>query len=428
MRARVGGQPLRLLPTRRLGPMFWAQFAGALNDNLLKNAYVILVAYRGAQSVETIELIVTIATAIFILPYFLFSATAGEIADKYEKTRTLQRIKLAEIGVVLLGGLSLLWGGIAFQLFVLFLLGVQATFFGPVKYAILPELLTTGELVDGNALIDAGTFVAILIGTIAGGLLILAPHGGAITFAALLVVSCGGYGVSLMVPPTGSAAPDLQFTPNLVALTWDVVARARARLRVWRAVLGISWFWLVGAAVLSQFPNFAKEYLGADNQVVTLFLALNCIGIGVGCFAASRILKGEISLRLLPWSALAMAAFTADLWWASPPAQTASNLAGAAAFLAMSAHWRIVGDLVGVAVAAGIFVVPLYALMQAESEPAARSRVVAANNILNALFIVAAGGGSALMLALGSPVPAIFLALAIANAALAAVLWIGARR
>jgi acyl-[acyl-carrier-protein]-phospholipid O-acyltransferase / long-chain-fatty-acid--[acyl-carrier-protein] ligase len=420
----VGGKPLRLLPTKRLGPLFWAQFAGALNDNLLKNAYVILVAYRGATSAGAIELIVTVATAIFILPYFLFSATAGEIADKYEKTRALQRIKLAEIGVVLLGGVSLLWGGIVFQLFVLFLLGVQATFFGPVKYAILPELLATGELVDGNALIDAGTFIAILVGTIAGGLLILLPRGGILTFAVLLVVSCASYAASRFIPSTSSAAPGLRLSANLIFLTWEVVALARARPRVWGAVLGISWFWLVGAAVLSQFPNFAKGYLAAGNQVVTLFLALNCIGIGVGCFACSRILKGEISLRLLPWSALAMAAFTADLWWASPPANVPSELAGAAAFLAQPGHWRIVGDLFGVAVAAGLFVVPLYAIMQAESEEKARSRVVAANNILNALFIVAAGGGSALMLALGSGVPAIFLVLAGSNAALAAALWL----
>ena len=417
-----GHAALSLLPTRRLGPLFWALFAGAMNDNLLKNAYVILVAYREAQTGQATEIVVTIATAVFILPYFLFSALAGEIADKYEKSWLLRQTKLAEIGVVTLGALSLLGDNIVFQLGVLFLLGVQATVFGPVKYAVLPELMPETELLAANALVDAGTFLAILIGTIVGGLLILVPGGRFATGGALLALALFGYGASRFIPATGKAQGIVRLRANILASSWDVAGQARARPEVWRAVLGISWFWLVGAALISQFPNYAKEYLGANNHVVTLFLALNSIGIGCGSLAANRILRGAISARLVPWSALAMGVFTFDLWLASPAPQTATALTGIAAFLAIAGHWRIVGDLVGVALSAGIFVVPLYAIMQARSAESERARVVAGNNILNALFIVVAGGGSAIMLKLGSSVPAIFLVLGLTNAALAAAL------
>ncbi|HEV2265163.1 MAG TPA: MFS transporter [Stellaceae bacterium] len=417
-----GHAALSLLPTRRLGPLFWALFAGAMNDNLLKNAYVILVAYREAQTGQATEIVVTIATAIFILPYFLFSALAGEIADKYEKSWLLRQTKLAEIGVVTLGALSLLGDNIVFQLGVLFLLGVQATVFGPVKYAVLPELMPETELLAANALVDAGTFLAILIGTIVGGLLILVPGGRFATGGALLALALFGYGTSWFIPATGKAQGTVRLRANILASSWDIVGQAHARPEVWRAVLGISWFWLVGAALISQFPNYAKEYLGANNHVVTLFLALNSIGIGCGSLAANRILRGAISARLVPWSALAMGVFTFDLWLASPAPQTATALTGIAAFLAIAGHWRIVGDLVGVALSAGIFVVPLYAIMQARSAESERARVVAGNNILNALFIVVAGGGSAIMLKLGSGVPAIFLVLGLTNAALAAAL------
>lgn len=417
-----GHAALSLLPTRRLGPLFWALFAGAMNDNLLKNAYVILVAYREAQAGQATEIIITVATAVFILPYFLFSALAGEIADKYEKSWLLRQTKLAEIGVVTLGALSLLGDNIVFQLGVLFLLGVQATVFGPVKYAVLPELMPETELLAANALVDAGTFLAILIGTIVGGLLILVPGGRFATGGALLALAVFGYGVSWLIPATGKALSTVRLRINILASSWQVAGQARERPEVWRAVLGISWFWLVGAALISQFPNYAKEYLGANNHVVTLFLALNSIGVGCGSLAANRILRGAISARLVPWSALAMGIFTFDLWLASPAPHTATALTGITAFLASPGNWRIVGDLVGVALSAGIFAVPLYAIMQARSAESERARVVAGNNILNALFIVAAGGGSAVMLKLGSGVPTIFLVLGVTNAALAAAL------
>ncbi len=307
-------------------------------------------------------------------------------------------------------------------------MGIQATFFGPIKYALLPELLKRSELVDGNALIEAGTFLGILSGTIAGGLLILLPGGAAGTSAALLALSLGGFGASLMLPATRPAAPRLRVQWNIAALTWEILCEARRKRKVWLAVLGISWFWLVGAALLSQFPNFAKEYLQAGNQVVTLFLTLNSIGVGLGSLLVSRILQGRISAVLVPWSALGMAAFAADLWWNGGSVSAPGHFMEAAEFLSYPAHWRILADLFALAVCAGVYIVPLYVIMQAESDKNSRSRVVAANNIVNALFIVIAGAGSALMLKLGSGVPAIFLSVGLLNAALAATILIRARR
>jgi acyl-[acyl-carrier-protein]-phospholipid O-acyltransferase/long-chain-fatty-acid--[acyl-carrier-protein] ligase len=409
---------LRLLGTRRLLPLFVTQFLGALNDNLFKNALVILVAYRETDSSAETEIIVTIATGLFILPYFLFSATAGQLADKYEKTALLRLIKLWEVGVMVLATVGFLIDDLDFQLAILFFLGVQATFFGPVKYGILPDLLPEAELMEGNALIEAGTFLAILIGTIAGGLLILAPQGKAMVSASLLVFAIGGWCVSFFIPPATRAAPDLRLNINPAAETWTVLRQANENHAVRWSIFGISWFWLFGAAMLSQFPNYAKGVLGADNQVVTLFLTLNSVGIGIGALICGRVLHGQLSPRLVPAAALGMAAFGFDLWLAGGrPAGSA--LLDAAQFVALPANWRILFDLTGVALSAGIFVVPLYVIMQARSAPSHRSRIVAANNVWNALFMVAAAAASALMLKAGLGVTSIFLALALGNLGLA---------
>src|ERR1700722_11366598 len=246
--------------------------------------------------------------------------------------------------------------------------------------------------------------------------------------AALLALSLGGFGASLMIPATRRVTPRLHIRWNIGALIWEIIDQARRKRKVWLAVLGISWFWLVGAAMLSQFPNFAKIYLGAGNQVVTLFLTLNSIGIGLGSLLVSKILKGRISARLVPWSALGMAVFAVDLWWNGGGVHGPGPLMEMAEFLAYPAHWRILADLFGLALCGGIYVVPLYVIMQAESEETGRSRVVAANNIVNALLIVVAGGGSALMLKYGSGVPAIFLSVGLLNAALVAAILIKTRR
>jgi len=414
-----GGQ-LRLLASRRLLPFFCVQFLGAVNDNLFKNALVILVAYRATQSSTATEIIVTIATALFILPYFLFSATAGQLADKYAKAGLVRIVKLWEVGVMVLAAAGFALANTAFLLGILFFLGVQATFFGPVKYGILPELLAPDELMAGNALVEAGTFLAILIGTIAGGLLILAPYGIVTVTATLLVFAVAGWAASLAIPRTASAAPGLRLSWNIATETWAILRHVQERRELLWPILGISWFWAVGVGYLAQFPNYAKDVLGANNEVVTLFLTLFSVGIGVGSMLCGKLQKGEINARLVPWGGFAMALFALDLSFAGAGARSDAPLVGVLSFLGVAGHWRIVFDLFAIALGGGIFVVPLYAIMQARSEEQQRARVVAANNVLNALSMVLCGAISALMLQLGSGVMGIFLALAIGNFIVAA--------
>jgi acyl-[acyl-carrier-protein]-phospholipid O-acyltransferase/long-chain-fatty-acid--[acyl-carrier-protein] ligase len=414
---------LRLLFSQRLAGLFVAQFLGALNDNLLKNALVIQVAYGSSSSATDVEVLVTVATALFILPYFLFSATAGELADKFAKMQLVRTLKLWEIGVMILAAAGFIFhGGIGIGLTILFLLGVQAAFFGPVKYGILPELLAADELLAGNAMIEAGTFLAILIGTIAGGLLILMGNGPAIVSATLLVCAVGGWIASLCIPRTEGRASDLRLNLNIAAETWKVLRYANERPEMRWIILGNSWFWFVGVALVSQFPNYAKDVLGANNQIVTLFLTLNSLGVGAGSLLASRLLRGKISARLVPFAALGMAVFVGDLWL-TDGRYSGIGLMDAGQFLAIGQNWRVSFDLFAVAVAAGVFVVPLYALMQAKSDSEHRSRIVAANNVWNAMFMVGAGLGSAVMLKLGAGVTGIFLVVGVANLAVALGSW-----
>jgi len=418
----MGATQLRLLASRRLLGLFVAQFCGALNDNLLKNALVIQVAYRDAASSTDLEITVTIATALFILPYFLFSATAGQLADKFEKAHLIRLLKLWEIAVMVLAGIGFAFDSIGFGLTVLFLLGVQAAFFGPVKYGILPELLAPEDLLSGNAVIEAGTFLAILIGTIVGGILIMLAKGPLLVAAAVLAFSAAGWVASLFIPRVGRAAPALRVNPNIAAETWRVLRYARENPVVRWTIFGNSWFWFVAVAMVSQFPNYTKDVLGANNEVVTFFLTVNSIGIGAGSMLAGRLLRGALTARLVPLSAVAMAVFAGDLWLADGT-RLGPGFIGIAEFLIRAENWRISFDLLAISLAAGVFVVPLYAIMQARSEVSHRSRVVAANNVWNALFMVGAGLGSALMLKLGAGVTDIFLAVAVANIGVAAATW-----
>ena len=417
---------IKLLRERRFLPLFVTQFLGAVNDNLLKTALVTLITYKAFADPTTTKIVVAIATAIFIFPYFPLSATAGQLADKFEKAALIRWIKLWEVGVMVLATLGFALGGTAFIIFelaVLLFLGVQATFFGPVKYGILPDLLGSEDLMGGNALIEAGTFLAILLGTIAGGLLIVAPYGEAIVCAALLSFAAGGWAVSFLIPKTGRAAPQLRVNPNIWDETMAIIRFATARRDLRLSIIAISWFWLVGAVFLSQFPTYAKDTLGANAEVETLFLAMFSVGIGAGAVLCGRWLRGEVSARLAPVGALGMTLFTVDLFFASERVAGASGetLIGLVQFLSHLGNWRLTFDLFMIALSGGLFTVPLYALIQARSEESHRSRVVAANNVLNALFIVASGAVSAVMLKLGLTVTQIFLIIGIANAAAAVV-------
>jgi acyl-[acyl-carrier-protein]-phospholipid O-acyltransferase/long-chain-fatty-acid--[acyl-carrier-protein] ligase len=427
---------LHLLKSRRFLPLFITQFLGAVNDNLLKVALVTLVTFSpnyqiGSDGTEK-DIIIAIATAVFIFPYFPLSATAGQLADKFEKASLIRWVKLWEVGVMLLatvGFLMLRHRSFAyFELGVLFLLGVQATVFGPVKYGILQNLLGREDLMAGNALIEAGTFLAILIGTIAGGLLPISAVGEhwigpEVVSATLLVCAVLGWAASWFVPRVERAAPDLRINPNIWQETLAIIRFATKRRDLKLTIIAISWFWLVGAVFLSQFPIYTSDTLGADQTVQTLLLAMFSIGIGAGSVLCGRLLRGEISARLAPLGAVGMFLFTLDLYFANAHivAGTEGSPLGIAGFLSHPAHWRVLGDLFMIALSGGLFTVPLYALLQARSEESHRSRVVAANNIINAIFIVISGVVSAALLALHLTVPQVFLVIGVFNAVAAVV-------
>ena len=414
----------RLLASRRFLPLFVAQFLGAANDNVFKNALVILVVYRlGSQGGLAPQVLVTMAAGLFILPFFLFSATAGQLSDRLEKSRLLRLVKLAEVAVAVLAVWALATANVAAMMAVLFLFGLQATFFGPLKYAVLPEYLAETELIGGNALIEGGTFLAILLGTIAGGVLVVVDGGIAIVSVLVVVLALGGFAASLFLPKAHPGKAEVLIGANIWRETMGVLTLIRQRRDVFLSVLGISWFWLVGGTYLAQLPAFAKTVLGADEHAVTLMLTVFSLGIGIGSVLCGWLLKGEISARHVPFAALGMSVFALDLWLASGSgAPDGTTLAGLGAFLARPGTWRVLADLLGLAIAGGIYIVPLYAILQARSDEAERARAIAANNIMNAAFMVVSAVAAAAMLVADFTVPQVFLAVAVAN--LGAALYI----
>jgi acyl-[acyl-carrier-protein]-phospholipid O-acyltransferase/long-chain-fatty-acid--[acyl-carrier-protein] ligase len=408
---------LHILTSRRFLPLFLAQFLGAFNDNLFRNALIILVTFHHALAGGLGErTLATLATGIVMLPFFLFSATAGRFADKFEKQRLIVATKGAEIAIMALAAVGFFAGSIVIMLAALFLMGAHSTFFGPVKYSILPVHLKSSELLSGNALIEAATFLAILLGTLAGGVLILQDRGIALVTALSLAVALAGFGASLFIPRAPSAAPELKLGFNILADTREMLRHATARRDIFLAVLGISWFWLIGATFLAQLPAFAKNVLGGDEHVVTLFLAAFSIGIGIGSMLCSRLLKGEASVRYVPAAALAMTLFIIDLSVSAwRLAATGGSLLSLGEFLSHPSAWRVLADLLLLACAGGFYIVPLNVLLQERSEPASRSRVIAANNILNALFMVIGALIAVGLIRLHFSVPRLFLTFGILN-------------
>ncbi len=413
-----------LLKTRRFLPLFVTQFFGAFNDNLFKNAMVVLITYVLAEQANlNAQLMVTLAAGLFILPFFLFSATAGKLADKYEKSRLIRIIKIAEIFIMAAASLGLYFGDITLLLIVLFALGAQSAFFGPLKYSILPAHLQKDELISGNALIETGTFLAILLGTIIGGLLILA-EGGVFKVSLLMFALSGlGYVASRSIPLARAAAPEINIDWNIVSATWKIVQQSRKRSDVFLSIIGISWFWFVGATFLAQFPTFAKDILFSDEQVVTLFLAVFSIGIGVGSMLCNRLFDGEVTGSYASTAALGMAVFTIALYYfaSNYVPINADVLNNATSFLQSWRAWAIIISLFFIAVSGGIYIVPLYAIMQDRTDRNETARVVAANNIMNALFMVASALFTLVLLSLSWSVMVVFLITGLINFPVAAL-------
>lgn len=413
-----------LLAQRRFAPFFWTQFLGAANDNIYKNALIIFVAYHAAaQTTLDANTLVNLAAGLFILPFMLFSATAGQLADKYEKSRLIRFIKMLEIGIMIMGAVGFLLPSLLLLFVALFLMGVHSTLFGPVKYAILPQHLRNDELVGGNGLVEMGTFVAILLGTIAGGLLVAVPGvGPLLAGCAAIGVAIAGWLVSRAIPLTPAVAPALAINWNPFTETWRNIRFAYGNRIVWLSMLGISWFWFYGATFLTQFPNFAKNVLGGNEHVVTFLLALFSVGIGTGSLLCERLSGRKVEIGLVPFGSIGLTVFAIDLWFATSDMQ-ATSLVGVAEFLAGPGHWRVVLDLVLIGLFGGFFIVPLYALIQERSDPAYRSRIIAANNILNAIFMVASAGLAIVLLGSGLSIPYLFLVTGILNAAVALFIY-----
>ncbi len=408
-----------LLCQRRFAPFFWTQFLGAANDNLYKFALTVLVTYQLQVDWLPASMAGLVIGALFILPYLLFSATSGQLADKIEKTRLIRLVKWLEIAIMLTACYGFAVGHVPLLLACIFLMGLHSTLFGPVKFAYLPQHLSERELTGGNGMVEMGTFVAILLGNVAGGVLIAVPESGAHlagwTCVALAVL---GRAIAQYVPRSPAPDPQLRINWNPFSETWRNLKLAHGNLVVFRSLLGISWMWFFGAVFLSQFPSFAKDVLHGDEHVASALLVVFSVGIGIGSLLCEMLGRRHVEIGLVPLGAIGMSVFAVDLYFASrglPP----GPVMGLAEFVARPAHWRVMADLALLSLFAGLYSVPMYALIQLRSETTHRARIIAANNILNALFMIASSVIAGALLAAGLSVEEVFLCVGLANAVVA---------
>jgi len=414
-----------LLLDGRFSPFFFTQFLGALNDNYFKTALGILVVY----SKHTVfgvapEQFVALTSAVFMLPYFLFSATGGLLSDKLAKHRYVRVIKIAEILIMSLACIGFLTAQYELLLVVLFLMGTQSALFGPVKYAILPQLVSKKKLVGGNALVEMGTYLAILTGTIIGGLLIMKDGGVEFVASTLVVLAVLGWLTSRRIGECPAQNPDLKLTLDPVMPTLRVLKLTASTRIIFLTILGITWFWCLGIALLSLFPSYTEGVLGADEMVATYFLALFSIGIATGSVLCERLSKHRLELGIVPIGAVGMSLFSADLWWIGIPWESSADVhIGLVEFLSRFAGWRITFDLFLLAVFGGIFIVPLYTILQQRTSPDNRSQVIAGNNIVNALFMVLISVGLIIAQGMGFNEPSLFLILSALNAITAFIVF-----
>jgi 1-acyl-sn-glycerol-3-phosphate acyltransferase len=413
-----------LLSQRRFAPFFGTQFFGALNDNIFRNGLVILITFQGVRVMGMDHtLLANVAAFLFILPFFLFSATAGQLADKYEKSMLMRRIKLLEIGLMSLAAVALVSRQYTLLLFVLFLMGCQSTLFGPVKYAYLPQKLHTDELIGGNALVESGTYVAIIVGLIVGGEAIDPGADHQSLLAGILVAAaCVGYLVSRHIPKTEAVDPELRINWNAWKETWHIVRFAREEKSVFLSILGISWFWFFGSALTIQMPAYTADILNGNQSVATSLLVAFAVGVGLGSLLCERMSGHRIELGLVPFGSIGMSLFLVDLYFAQPET-TVTAVASVSEFLGRTSSWRILIDLAMLGAFGGFYSVPLYALIQKRSDRKHLSRIIAANNIINSLLMVAAAVISIIILKSGYSIPELFIFIAIMNAVVAVYIY-----
>ncbi len=418
-----------LLRQRRFAPFFLTQFLGAANDNLFKFAFTVLVTYQLQLAWLPPAMAGLVIGALFILPFLLFSATSGQLADKYDKARVMQLVKSLEVGIMAVAAWGFMAPDVPLKVGLLLacvcLMGLHSTLFGPVKYAYLPQHLAPHELTGGNGMVEMGTFVAILLGNVAGGLLIALPGTGARdTAVACLGLAVLGRLVAQAVPASPPHDAALRINWNPVSETWRNLAIARGNLAVFRSMLGISWMWFFGAVFLSNFPAFAKGVLQGDEHVASLLLVVFSVGIGVGSLLCEKLSHRQVEIGLVPLGAIGMTVFALELYAATLRLPATQGLWTLQAFVAQPAHWRVMLDLGLLALSAGLYSVPMYALIQLRSQPSHRARIIAANNILNALFMVVSALLAGLLLSAGLDIAQVFAVTGLANALVAVYVFL----
>jgi 1-acyl-sn-glycerol-3-phosphate acyltransferase len=413
-----------LLNERRFLPFFVTQFLGAFNDNIFRNALVILITFQGVliAGMDASQL-TNVAGALFIFPFFLFSAIAGQLADKYEKSILFQRIKLLEIGLMMLAALAFSLSSYIGLLAILFLMGFQSTLFGPVKYSYLPQQLANHELVGGNGLVESGTYMAIIFGLVVGIVAVATDSGSQIVVSTMLIgFAVVGYLTSRQIPVTRAVDPELKLNWNVFSETWHIIGFARRKKSVFLSILGISWFWFFGSSMTLQVPAYTLEILHGSKEIATLLLVAFAVGVGSGSLLCERMSGHRVELGLVPFGSIGLSVFAIDLYFAQPVA-AATAVDSVASFLGRAGSWRIVFDMVMLGAFGGFYSVPLYAMVQERADRKVMSRVIAANNILNALFMVAAAGLAIALLRSGFTIPQLFLVLALLNAVVAIYIY-----
>ncbi len=413
-----------LLKQRRFAPFFWTQFSGAANDNVFKFAFTVMVTYQLSISWMQPAMAGLVIGALFILPFLLFSATSGQLTDKYEKTKMIRFVKNLEIVIMLIAAYGFFNANVPVLLSCTFLMGLHSTLFGPVKFAYMPQVLNERELTGGNGMVEMGTFVAILAGNIVGGVLIAMPGIGA-TYVAITCIAVAIIGriTAQYIPNAPATDPSLTINWNPFTETWKNLKLAHGNIVVFRSLLGISWMWFFGAVFLSQFPSFAKDVLHGSSNVASLLLVVFSIGIATGSLLCEVLSRRHVEIGLVPLGAIGMTVFALDLYFASRSLPKAELLT-VMQFISISVHWRVMADLFLLSLFAGLYSVPMYALIQLRSQPTHRARIIAANNILNALFMIASSLIVGALLGAKFTIPQVFLFTALANAVVAIYIFL----
>ena len=418
----------QLMREKRFRPFFFTQFLGAFNDNVFKTALITLAAFHTA-SLTSMDgsTLATLLPGLFILPFFLFSATAGQLADKYEKSQIIRLVKMFEIGIMLFASIGFFLSNLWLLAVALFMMGMHSTLFGPVKYAYLPQHLKESEIVGGNGMVEMGSFVAILLGQVLGAWLAMQSEHALLTSITVLAIAAIGYWSSRGIPNTPAPAPKLRINWNPVTETYRNIQFIWQHQAIWLTIIAISWFWFYGATLLAQFPNFAKNILRGDESLFILLLSIFSLGIGVGSLLCEKLSKNKVELGLVLFGALGLSLFGADLYFSSTSIHqnlAHKTLLDYATFIGkhydaeghlIFTYWRLLADIAFIGVFGGLYIVPLYAFIQTHSEKSHQSRVIAANNILNALFMVVSALFSVQVFNMGLSIPQLFLVTALLN-------------